>query len=222
MTVLRRGLGDRVTSLTPISYPTISWNPTDVQYMRTVFSIGLILNPEKASAILDNGPEAIDTAKSLEFREFWGDKCNLRRFPDGSIVESCIWCPASAAIGTKRMICRQICEHLMRRHFKVPDICMHYLGDQFDVAIRTKGSKENDTGEGRSLRAIQALDTVAKELRMITGIPLPINSVVGVSSAFRYCDVETPKSDAKTFKFGDKDGLTASKSLAAVFQLGKF
>lgn len=221
MTVLRRGLDNRVLSLTPISYPSAAWDPKTPPHAKAILSIGLILNVNEAVDIITKGPQANESQKSLDFRQFWGEKAELRRFRDGSITESCVWCPATAPIAEKRMICGKICTHLAKRHFNVPDICMHYLGDQFDVAIRVRGSEQNETGEEKALAAIQAFDKVSKDLRNIENIPLPINSVVGTSSIFRYADLNAPKNDGKSFKIGDKQGLMASKSMKAVFQLGK-
>jgi U3 small nucleolar RNA-associated protein 22 len=52
---------------------------------------------DKSLDPLEN-PE-ISSSKSL-FRLFWGNKCELRRFQDGSIVEAVVW-DANPLIGTK-------------------------------------------------------------------------------------------------------------------------
>lgn len=48
----------------------------------TSISLGLILNPELLTEVLDKGPQA-DQEEAVEFRLFWGKKSQLRRFQDG-------------------------------------------------------------------------------------------------------------------------------------------
>jgi hypothetical protein len=50
--------------------------------------VGLDLDPAHAARIVDRGPAADDAAAAAAFRAFWGDKAELRRFKDGSIVEA--------------------------------------------------------------------------------------------------------------------------------------
>uniref|UniRef100_A0A336KUH3 Nucleolar protein 6 n=1 Tax=Culicoides sonorensis TaxID=179676 RepID=A0A336KUH3_CULSO len=216
--VLKKGLGNRVEFFTPISYTIQPWSVNEPHYFKVLFSIGLILNPSEAYQIVDKGPQA-NEPESKEFRAFWGEKSELRRFKDGSITESCVWCKMEDPAGEKRLICKKICYYLLKRHFNIPEITMHYLAEQFDIAIRTKGSKENDTGESRALNALQTFDKLSKEMRNISSLPLAINTVLGIDSVFRYCDLEAPFPKGKTFKFGEINGIMASKSMTAVFQL---
>ena len=43
------------------------------------------------SRIVDRGPPADAAAAAAEFRRFWGDRAELRRFKDGAIVEAVVW-----------------------------------------------------------------------------------------------------------------------------------
>jgi len=52
--------------------------------------IGLTLNPENYSHPATHGPTA-DEVGSLKFREFWGDRSELRRFQDGDVRETVVW-----------------------------------------------------------------------------------------------------------------------------------
>jgi hypothetical protein len=54
-------------------------------------TIGLSLVPENTSRILDKGPPPTDKEAAAAFREFWGDRAELRRFKDGSILEAVVW-----------------------------------------------------------------------------------------------------------------------------------
>ncbi|XP_063696273.1 nucleolar protein 6 [Culicoides brevitarsis] len=218
MPILKKALKNRVNFLVPISHASQCWPISQPHYFRAFFSVGLILNPLEALTIVEKGPQANDP-ESKNFRQFWGDKSELRRFKDGSITESCVWAKMEDPVGEKRLICKRICYHILKRHFNIPEISLHFLSDQFDIAIRTKGSKNNDTGEHRALSVIQVFDKLSQEMRTIDSIPLAVTSVLGIDPVFRYCDLETPFPKGKTFEFGNVNGLMASKSIKAVFQL---
>ena len=92
--LLYTGLGDRI-SLIHISQT--SFGGWDLASSTSIFSesysltIGLLVNPEQVDRAIDRGPEVGDKKTAKAFREFWGDKAELRRFKDGSILESVIW-----------------------------------------------------------------------------------------------------------------------------------
>ena len=48
-----------------------------------------------------------------EFRNFWKEKSDLRRFPDGSIREAVVW--PSDTLADRRMICSRIVKHILSR-----------------------------------------------------------------------------------------------------------
>ena len=66
-----------------------------------VVRLGIVLDADHAQRKVEKGPSPIDSATAtLEatdatavaaFRSFWGAKCELRRFKDGSIVDAVVW-----------------------------------------------------------------------------------------------------------------------------------
>lgn len=50
--------------------------------------------------------------QALDFRTFWGEKSELRRFQDGSICEAVVW--EADTIYQKRLIPEQIVRHLLK------------------------------------------------------------------------------------------------------------
>jgi len=52
------------------------------------------------------------TPQALDFRTFWGEKSELRRFQDGSICEAVVW--EADTICQKRLIPEQIVRHLLK------------------------------------------------------------------------------------------------------------
>lgn len=81
---MRKGLDKRVASITPIEEEgNATWDITaNPPAASSNLSFGLILNHEFAIDVLDKGPQA-DQDEADEFKLFWGDKSELRRFQDG-------------------------------------------------------------------------------------------------------------------------------------------
>ena len=50
--------------------------------------------------------------QALDFRTFWGEKSELRRFQDGSICEAVVW--EASTVCQKRLIPEQIVKHLLK------------------------------------------------------------------------------------------------------------
>ncbi|KAI8481867.1 Nucleolar protein 6 [Branchiostoma belcheri] len=92
-------------------------------------TFGLLLNTEFSSSVLDKGPPA-DEPQAAEFREFWGDKSQLRRFQDGTICEAVVW--QGNNIAERRLVCSQVIQHILNRHANVPKSIINYLGGHLD------------------------------------------------------------------------------------------
>lgn len=212
MNVLRKGLNDRVTSIVPVS-----------QNNNIELIVGLILNPENAFSIVDKGPQS-NEPEADEFRKFWGEKAEIRRFKDGSITETVLWCPSNAPIGEKRLICQKIVLFVLKHHFHIISDKVNYVAQQFDVTIRIIFNEMNETNEERSLVVIKTFDELSKELRALNDLPLEIVSVLGIDSTFRYSDVSPPLDNGSVTKRGFitkqlKGRFRAPKVLNAIIQL---
>lgn len=212
LTVLRKGLNDRVSSIVPIS-----------QNNSNELVIGIILNPENAFNIVDKGPQS-NEPEAEEFRKFWGEKAEIRRFKDGSITESVLWCSANAPIGEKRLICQKIVTFLLKHHFHIIGDKINYIAQQFDVTIKNIFNEMNETNEERSLVAVKSFDELSKEFRALNGLPLEIVSVLGIDSVFRYADVTPPLANGSVTNRGFinkqlKGKFRAQKVLNGIIQL---
>lgn len=60
----------------------------------------------KWNNLLTRGPPA-KSSDAVRFREFWGDICELRKFPDNAICETVVW--SSSNVTTI------ICQHILHR-----------------------------------------------------------------------------------------------------------
>lgn len=54
--------------------------------------------------------------QAVEFRNFWGEESEMRRFKDGSIHEAVLWSNSSLQ-SDKRLICQKIVHHVLKRYF---------------------------------------------------------------------------------------------------------
>lgn len=107
--------------------------------------IGLILNPEHAYKLVDKGPDASEVEAAEEFRKFWGDKSELRRFRDGSIVEACVWEVDDAkggSVDTRRHIPEMVIKYVFPR-FKPFNVISndiksgcHLIGRSLDYVLQ--------------------------------------------------------------------------------------
>ena len=209
--VLRKGLNDRASSIVPFQInDNLNWSVSSKMPDEMLINFGIILNPVEAFRIVDKGPEATDTIAAEEYRRFWGGKCELRRFKDGSITESCVWGKSTDPMGEKRLICKNICLHLLNVHFDL-DMGIDYFADQFDVAIRTKHSAINETNEEKSLKVIRSFDELSRKMKDLDGLPLAINAILGIDPVFRYASVDPPVPTATSYNVEGKDVLLAGE-----------
>ena len=56
---------------------------------------------------------SLSVTQAAEFRVFWGEKAELRRFQDGSINEAVVW--GGGSVGGRRGVVTQVVRHLLQR-----------------------------------------------------------------------------------------------------------
>lgn len=207
--VLKQGLGDRVTQIS-ISHPPLDFwalgssRPTP----KGNISIHLIVNPDKVKRTVDHGPAAESKSEAASFRAFWGDKSELRRFKDGSILESLIWSTPAESGG--QSVLEQIIGYLLNRHFSVPTMeDLTFSGDGFtkllrggtDTALFTPLMErykqfENDIRELRemplSIRQIMPSDSQLCSTSILppgsSNLPIPANVTLQFEGSGRWPD----------------------------------
>lgn len=220
--VLRKGLNSRIFSLIPIPIQPNSWQINEsCPITNEKLSFGLIINPEHAIEVLNKGPQANQPEAEL-FKQFWGNKSELRRFQDGSITEACVWTNQTATLKSKRSICKQIVLHLLQHHFNILPNQIIYVADQMDVAYSVASTIqiEDNNSENLALAVIQSFDEVAKNIRSLKDIPLDVHSILGHSAVMRYCEIE-PILPQATFD-SRKLVFHSPKVVEGVIQFGKF
>ncbi|XP_017858430.1 PREDICTED: nucleolar protein 6 [Drosophila arizonae] len=228
--LLQKGLGKRVHAILPLETASKSWTvDTKAPIIGRSLTLGLILDPEHAFEVLDKGPATNEDAEgAAEFRKFWGEKSNLRRFQDGSITEAVVWAAVTDAPSKKRLIVRQIVLHLLEQHLQLEQSDVHYIAGELDIVysltssfkvakLQTKLKLEQETdAEAVTPLVIHCYDALARQLHTLGDLPLDIVSISGISPVFRYCEPQPLLPQARLVA----DRMHAGHVLRVIIQLG--
>ncbi|KAL7985724.1 hypothetical protein Chor_013656 [Crotalus horridus] len=138
LSLLERGLARRLVLLAhqlPQSHPwPIHVDPPKHKDVGSL-SFGLLLNLDFATSVLERGPEG-HKEEAVEFRQFWGEKSELRRFQDGVICEAVLW--NAANLCQKRLIPEQIIRHILKLHLAVPETSISYTGALLEPLLKVE------------------------------------------------------------------------------------
>ncbi|KAE8636849.1 hypothetical protein XENTR_v10003167 [Xenopus tropicalis] len=190
LSILSKGLGPRVALLSHTLPHRPEWDIGEEPAKHrdsSLLSVGLLLEAELHTSVLEKGPAA-DSSQALDFRAFWGEKSELRRFQDGSICEAVVW-PGSS-LCEKRKVPELIVKYLLELHADIPESCISYTGNVLDCVL-TRG-KEAGTEEEKMVGIIQSYDDLSRKLWNLTDLPLTVTSVQGTHPCLRYSDVFPP------------------------------
>ncbi|KPI34383.1 U3 small nucleolar RNA-associated protein 22 [Cyphellophora attinorum] len=173
--ILQRGLGDRVRSvdIRPRSNPLwpISAQPPN---KKRAVTVSIVLDPKNADRLVDHGPAAEEQEAAEAFRQFWGDKAELRRFRDGSITESLVW--DSSTPVTKQILCQ-----LLKVHFSLDSEHVQQVTVDISGALPTSSSDAT----AHFTLVDQTFQKLSATLLGLAGLPLPIRSVSPASEHLR-------------------------------------
>ena len=184
--VLQKGLGNRANLVNIMPSGTSSW-PLDSSEStgpeRSRLMIGIMTNADNAGRLIDHGPAAEEKSEAAAFREFWGNKAELRRFKDGSIQETLVWWGKES----DPPVVEQIIRHVMQRHFG-------RQAEQEVVFFRHEFRKLLPAGSGRSafeplMDAFKQLET---DIRSLEGLPLVVRQIMPSDPRLRYASIRAP------------------------------
>jgi U3 small nucleolar RNA-associated protein 22 len=172
--VLETALQDRATQIN-------LWPSNNTGKVAT-FTVGLILNPTESERLVDKGPSADLKEETATFRKFWGEKSELRRFKDGSILESLNWKSQDGG----RSVIQQIVRYAIQRHFG--DDIANTISFQ-EICFEPK-FPDNFISHQRCMLKFQqnmsAFDDLANKIRELREFPLQIRQILPSSSYLRY------------------------------------
>ena len=191
--VLLHSLTDRIKMVNLKLPQTQSW---DVRKMDGNFSrprcitVGIFLNDTKCHRLMDHGPSAENKKEAASFRQFWGKKAELRRFKDGSILESVFW---GESKDHKLPVIHQIIIYIVERYFG-PEVSQGttFTGDQYAQLL----SNHQSSGPQVTITPFQPImtghETLVKDLRSIEDMPLTIRHITPISAALRFSTIQPP------------------------------
>mmetsp|Transcript_27593 Transcript_27593/g.44198 ORF Transcript_27593/g.44198 Transcript_27593/m.44198 type:complete len:1100 (-) Transcript_27593:1628-4927(-) len=162
--------------------------------------IGIVLDPDHAFRLVDLGPSSDNDVLAKQFRSFWGDRAELRRFKDGRICESVVWDSLPSA--KRHHIPALAIEYALKRNF-APTVGVEWSCSLLDPALSCKGSSLGDSSKESSPSALtQCLDRLAKRMKEMKEVPLKVINVQPLSAAFRGTDPFPPQPHQLAFGAG--------------------
>jgi U3 small nucleolar RNA-associated protein 22 len=185
--VLSKGLGDRVKLVHLKTRGAASWpiskpkqgNKSERQFI----DVGLLLNPDIANRLVDHGPSAEEKEAAKIFRDFWGEKAELRRFKDGSISESLVWSEGSP-------VTQQIINYLLQRHLNLPSGSISAHVSKFDALLAAPTTQLRPSDAFKLMN--DAYHSLVNELYQLEGMPLSIRSISPTDPQLRYASLSCP------------------------------
>ena len=192
--LLREALGPRVKAFALLNRPSqprpLSQGlPMDL----TDIFIGLILDPERAFRLVDQGPSATEprSPAQVSFCELWGNKAEVRRFQDGSITESVVWHVRDS--DQRAHVPVMIVRHILERHFGVCSDSVTSWQPEFDKLLRLPPTIISHYRAAGFKAALIAFQTLANSIKCLgEELPLTVTNISPVASELRYTSVFAP------------------------------
>ncbi|KAJ5692086.1 hypothetical protein N7462_001509 [Penicillium macrosclerotiorum] len=183
--VLSRALGDRIKLISLTSHSVGAWSVRAKAMNKTAtkdVSVGLMLNADNVSRVVDHGPSAEDKEEAASFRAFWGEKAELRRFKDGSILESLVWSDQES----EESIVHQILAHVLQRHLKISEDDFFLHGDEYDDILHDEGDGVVSYSNSPFQSINDAFRELEQSIRSMDDVPLTIRHLAPASPLLRY------------------------------------
>ncbi|KAG5518153.1 hypothetical protein PMAC_003339 [Pneumocystis sp. 'macacae'] len=179
---IKEALGDRIFQVVSITNPeNVSWNLDSEPPLNLISNelyIGILINQENSQRIVERGPSLEHVSAIKKFKQFWGEKSELRRFKDGSILESVVW-----DVKNKLWLIKDIIKFAIDRHIEknISKKCC-FFGTEYDKYIDSP--KTNWPVEFSQIRT--AFDSLVKQIKNIENFPLQVSSIIPSSEFLRY------------------------------------
>lgn len=87
----------------------------------------------------------------------------------------------------KRLICKNIVEHLLNHHFSIEASDIHYTAAQMDKVFSVNEcfrdfAEGDNNAENMAVQVVKSFDELGKHLRTLDELPLAITSVLGTQN----------------------------------------
>ncbi|KAG2615039.1 hypothetical protein PVAP13_3NG027500 [Panicum virgatum] len=138
--LLQQGLTDRTKMIRVLRRSTPSkWKIMDgfSEFRNSPLLVGIMLSSlEKSFRLVDIGPNPENRNEAIEFRRFWGEKAELRRFKDGNIAESTVW---ECESWERHTIIKRIADYVLMKHLSLQKDDLIHVVDQLDFCLLVDG-----------------------------------------------------------------------------------
>ena len=153
------------------------------------------MDPEASRRIVDYGPPSSDATAAAAFRAFWGDKAELRRFKDGSILESVVW--NVKHLEDRYGIVKRIIRYVLARHISAGvagDIVFLTPTLYPQIAASRDITETWMKVESNPFQTLyEAFERFSKDLKDLKDLPLNISAVVSVAEGLTRTSVTLPQ-----------------------------
>lgn len=181
--ILKRAYGNRAVLVHTQLPPKKQWKLTANAPNHTGnITVGVIFDPANMSRQMEYGPSAEDQKEAAKFRQFWGEKSELRRFKSGSILECVEW-----SNKLPLQISEEIAAYALGRHLKVDKDGLELFGEGL-VNILNFSHTDKETFD--SVRS--SFQYFERDIRNLENLPLQIRQLSPISPAGRYTSIEAP------------------------------
>ena len=172
--------------------------------INTVLYIGMNLHQEHSLKSVEYGPSPEDVENVREFKRLWADKSELRRFKDGSIVESVVF-ENTGVFECRSLIVSKMVSHLISVHAGINENVSSWNGS--NMFPFTQSPAKADLGETAiSFKLVmETFDNFCKMFQKIDGLALTVSSVLPASSHLSYTStfIPQPTSHTEFVKFNE-------------------
>ncbi|KAL3158789.1 hypothetical protein ABBQ32_011516 [Trebouxia sp. C0010 RCD-2024] len=143
--------------------------------------VGVNVDSAAALQLRDMGPPADDVQAAAKFRQFWGEKAELRRFQDGNIAEAVVW---EVGPAERHTVVHKIVQYALHRHLPAGSTVSSQAGC-LDFVLQSRHAEAN--AQIQSSRLLDAtIDRLSKQIRGLTNLTLNITSTQPLSAVSRH------------------------------------
>ncbi|PJF19273.1 Nucleolar protein 6 [Paramicrosporidium saccamoebae] len=178
--------------------PSVSLNSMLASPVDSI-GIGLIFNRDECQRIVELGPLADNVEGVKQFRHFWQERSELRRFQDGSIREAVAWDKMREC---RHHVCPDIVDFVISKHFQTDSMSCVDMALDFAWSSNAVFAPLQD-----------ALQHFTKTMRSIASLPLSISRCETISTTGRLTCIAPPEAIEDNDLFPNKGTLPPQRAV---------
>ncbi|KAH8677499.1 Nrap protein [Xylariales sp. PMI_506] len=190
--VLKRALGNRVKLVYFQQNAKGRWDvsKSEPRAQAGSISVAVLFDATNMPRTIDRGPTVEEKEAAKKFRQFWGEKAELRRLNDGSIYESLIWTSK-----TPFDLCQEIIEYILGVQLSIKSQGLRFSGNDFAAHANLKPTDSLVFSSAR--KAFEAFEKDIREIEDADELPLRVRQVAPAAAQLRSASVKAPIADGR-------------------------